>query len=352
MSLGGFGLNPFSDIKQAASDIVGATNSQPANQPFSANSPAFSGPAQKVAQPILGSAANQAGGAYPDSGSVLGASTINSTPAASPYSTGQQSILDSLPGQIGNISNTAGIAATQNAGDYSQKIQDFLAQQGLVQSGIDTQGQQNELSRIQGSRGVLDMIGQGIKSGGVQLANANAGSSSATEALARAYGILGRTQQSGVNNQYQQGVASIANSQHAADVGRNTGVADLQQSKQDMIGNIVQNANYQLGYLNQQLANASLPDRIDIQGQIDAIKQNATAALSQYDPTLSNGVAGINPASVDQNRTAAQQLSIAGAVPDTQFNFTSAIPTQFQGSGPFSSDLPVFATPNSKKVTA
>ena len=310
---------------------------------------------------ILGTTDPNAGGTTYGAGntSVLGLNTTDTSgtgtttgstaPALTSY---QQSLQTALPGMLGNISNTAGMTAGQNAGDYGTKIQDFLDSSRLAQSGVDTQGNQNELSRIQGSRGVLDMVGQGIKSGGVMLGNKNAGTSSATEALARAYGILGRTQQTGINNQYDQGQVGVQNAQHAADVNRGVGVRDLGQFKQDAIGNIVQQANYQLGYLNQQLANASLPDQINIQQQIDQIKQQATDAIGVHDPELSGGVAGINPTSTDQRRNAASQLSVAGTAPENQFSYTSQFPAQFQNTGPSASSLPLFQLPGSKKATA
>ena len=269
--------------------------------------------------------------------------------ANSPY---QQSLLDSLPGQLNTINSYATSAAQQGAGDYNTKVQDFLDQQRLQQAGVDTQNEQNELSKIYGNRGVLDMVGQGVRSGGVQLANRNAGSSSATEALARAYGILGRTQQTGINNQYQQGLLGVQNAQHALDVGRTAGVRDLTQNAQDTIGNIVQNANQQLSYLNSQLASASLPDQLNIQQQIDNIKAQATAALQPYTDQLNQGVAGISPLAQDQARVKAQQMSVAGTAPDSQFSYTSAIPAQFQNTGPFSSGLPIFVAPTGKKQTA
>lgn len=274
------------------------------------------------------------------------------TAPVDPYSTYQHSMLDSLPGQLNNISSTASLTANQQAGDYRTKVADWLDQQRLQQGNVDTQGQQNELSRIYGSRGVLDMVGQGVKSGGVTLANKNAGSSSATEALARAYGILGRTQQTGINQQYNQGQLGVQNAQHALDVGRVAGVRDLTQSSQDVVGNIVTNANQQLNYLNSQMVGASLPDRINIQQQIDSIRGQAQAALQPYTDQLNQGVAGIAPQSQEQNRITAQQQSVAGVAPENQFSYTSAIPTQFQNTGNFASDLPLFTNPNSKKATA
>ncbi len=288
------------------------------------------------------------------SASVLGANTYgggstanNAAPAHSSY---QQSLLDTLPGQLNTINSSAHQAAGTAAGDYNTKILDYLDSLRIGQNGINNQGVQNELSRKQGTQGVLDMVGHGIQSGGVTLANKNAGSSSATEALARAYGILGRQQQTGVNNQYNQGLNGIQNAQSNFDIQRASGQRDITQGKQDAVSAIVQGANQQLAYLDSQLINASLPDRVNIQQQQDAIRQDAANQLGQYDPQLASGVAGITPNSVDQNRASAQQLATSGTAAQNPFNFTSQFPAQFQ-NGPFSSSLPIFVNPN-KKVTA
>src|SRR5665213_242552 len=191
-----------------------------------------------------------------DPTSVLGANTTNTgttggttgstTPTNSAY---QQSVLDNLQPSLNNLYSTSSNQGNIASRDYGQGILNFITNQRLGQNAVDVQGQQNELSRIQGSRGVLDTVGQGIKSGGVVLGNDNAGSSSASEALARAYGILGRTQQTGINNQYQQGLSSVQNAQNNFNIQQNAGVQGLGVTKQDAVDNIVNNASTQLQYL-------------------------------------------------------------------------------------------------------
>ena len=291
--------------------------------------------------------------------SVLGMSTTGTTgtgttgtgSTAPSYNTYQQSLLDSLPQQLQTITGGAHQSGTTAAGDYNTKILDFIDSLTQGQNTINNQGVQNELSRKQGSQGVLGMVGRGIQSGGVQLANDNAGNSSATEALARAYGILGRQQQTGVNNQYVQGQNTIQNAQSAFDLQRQGGQRDITQGKQDATNAIVQQANYQLAYLDSQLINASLPDKLNIQQQQDAIRQDAMSQLSQYDPELASGAAGVTPSSQADQQAKAQQLATSGTAATNPFSYTSQIPAQFQGSGPYASSLPIFTSPG-KKTTA
>lgn len=283
-----------------------------------------------------------------------GSSTVN-TPAAAPsdpFTAQQHSLQNSLPGQISNIYNSSSDAATTAGRSYGSSILDYISSLTAGQDKLNSQGVQNELSRKQGSQGVLDMVGRGIQSGGVTLANRNAGSSSATGALARAYALLGRTQQTSVNNQYVQGENTINQNQHAFDMGNADSVRHLGEGKQTLIDNVVQSAQGQLVNLDNQLVNASLPDRVAIEQEKARIRDNASKILSGYDPSLTSGISNVHPATVDQNRLTAQGLATAGTAPENQFNFTDQLPAQFQNTGPFSSSLPVFALPGSKKVTA
>lgn len=233
-----------------------------------------------------------------------------------------------------------------NAGDFGGSIQDYVDQRQQSQNSINNDSVQNELSREQGQQGVLDMVGNGIKSGGVTLANNNAGSSSAGEALARAYGILGRQQSSQVGNQFAQGQNKVNTEENNLVAGDTTEARHVTQSKTDTINNIVNNARTQLANLNYYAASGNVNDRVDIENQIAQVKQQAIDALSAYDGTLSKGISGQTPQSAAGIRSTAQGLLTAGTAPESQFNYTTTPPPQLQGTGQFASDLPIFVSPN------
>lgn len=363
MGLFGLGLNPIQDVSKvfngavnAGNNVLGINNAPSGLSNFNTNAQTiatgnFNGtPTNSNTSSgntaVLGTKTGTPTGTLNSLGLNTGTS---STPA---YSTYQQSVLNNLQPSLDVLHNSTDAASATAARDYGQGVLNFITQQQLGQNAINSSSVQNELSRNQGSKGVLDMVGQGIRSGGVVLGNANAGSSSASEALARAYGMLGRTQQTGINNQYAQGLNSIGNQQTNFGLQQNAGVKQLGVTKADAIDAIVQNANTQLQYLQNQLVGASLPDRIDIQNQQQQIRDAAASQLAVHDPEISQGLSGVAPTSVDANRLQAQQLATAGTAPDAQFNYTSSLPPQFQDTGPFSSSLPVFANPTSKKVTA
>lgn len=285
-------------------------------------------------------------GKLPSGSNIAGSSLIADPNAPAPAaassgsgaSTGSADFNSSKNSALGSISDMI----NTGAGDFGGSIQDYIDGRATQQKSINSDAVNNELAREQGMQGILDMVGNGIKSGGVTLANSNAGSSSAAEALARAYGTTGRQQASSVGNQFAQGQNKIQNEQDALTAADATEARHVGQSKTDTINSIVNSARQQLSYLNQYAASASIPDRVDIENQIAQVKQQALDALSKYDGTLSQGTAAQAPQSGDQVRSSAQGLLTAGVAPASQFDYTTNIPTQLQGTGNFASSLPIF----------
>lgn len=247
-----------------------------------------------------------------------------------------------------NIYGTANEAAANAGNTLRGNILDFLDSMRMGQSNIDRQGVQNELSRLQGSNNVRASVGRGVQSGGVVLNNKNASTSSASDALARAYGDIGRREMSKVGNQYAQDQNALQQTQADYGMQRDTGVRKFGISKDQTVNNIVLSARDKLAALDGQMAQASLPDRINIEQEREAIKAQVLGQLQQYDQLLSEGIGGIQGTSPDARRLEANRLATAGVAPDTSFNFTSDIPTEFQNTGPFASGLPIFTFPRKR----
>lgn len=332
--------NPLANVQVPKSNTVNISNPLAidnryagGNQPGSTNNATASGGGGNV----LGTTSNAPPTATPLP--IATGPTAAQTQASSDFNTG-------LSTANSSIANATG----QAAGDYNTSILDYLAGIKSSQNTINSNSVQNELARQQGLQGVRDMVGNGIQSGGVIIANDNAGTSSAGEALARAYGILGRQQASSVGNQAAQGQNKIntdeANLVAAEQQFQNV---DNPQKKADTINGIVTNAQSALSYLNQQAAYASIPDRVNIDQQIATIKANAIAALSAYDAELSQGIAATGPEAQPQVQADASKLLNAGTAPASQFNYTTAIPASLQGTGQFSSDLPIFTSTQGNK---
>lgn len=246
---------------------------------------------------------------------------------------------------LGSVNN----AITGGTQGFNSSILDYLDSRKTQQNNIDSERVQNELARQQGFRSITDMVGNGIKSGGVILANDNAGSSSAREALARAYSTIARQQASTVGNQAAQGGSKIDAEQAALAAADVTQGRHTQESKTNTINTIVSNATDALTRLNQQAAYASLPDRVQIDQEIARIKQEAMSSLSAFDNELSNGIAGQGPADSNTTRAKATTLLTAGVAPENSFNYTSNVPAELQGTGQFASSLPIFTAPTNRR---
>lgn len=256
--------------------------------------------------------------------------------------------------QKNNIYGSATDAANGTGGQLRSNILDFV--QGLQQGqrGIDSKASKNELAKIQGTNGILASVGRGIKSSGVMLANRNAGTSSAAGALAAAYGDQGRRQLASVGNQYALGNEDIKLDQTNLDEQRNTYVGrKYGESKTQAVNNIVLEARNQFAQLDAAMANASLPDRIAIEQEKEKVRTQVLGQLQQYDQLLQSETGKVHATSQDQRREEAQRLATAGTdLGADAFQYTTETPTQFQNTGPFASDLPLFSTNRSKRQFA
>lgn len=240
------------------------------------------------------------------------------------------------------ILNSANTAAQQRGLEYKQSIDRWGLGAKQAQQGLDNRGINAEMAKSQGIKGVLGMVGRGIRSSGVMLANKNAGDSSAAGALANAYGDVGRRQASGVNNAYGLEMNQIGLDQQNLEAGNALTLKEFEDNKQTVVNTIVSEAENALAALDAQIAGASLPDRIAIEQEKQNIRNNAMAQLTQYDSTLAEQRAKANPIDANARRTEAARLGSLGQASNMDFGYTTDVPGQFQGSGPYSSELPVF----------
>jgi len=274
---------------------------------------------------------------------LSGASGGGGSSAASSAAAATAAALAGYNTQKNNIYGTALDAANSLAPTYEQNILETIRNLNQSQSTINNQRIQNEAAKIQGTRDISDMVGRGIRSGGVTLASRNAGNSSATGALANAYGELGRRELSKVGNQFA-----------TADAGINTAQEDLtyqlQQAPEKFrvglmqnVDNIVAQARDQLASLDAAMSSASLTGRIAIDQEKQAIKNQVLGVLDQYNTKLASGVQGIQASGADDIRAKANAQLVAGQAPATAFNYTTEAPAALQGTGPVASELPIYA---------
>lgn len=252
--------------------------------------------------------------------------------------------------QKSNIYGTSRESAENAALGRQSSILDFIQNLKTGQRNINERGVQNELGKRQGTRSILDMVGRGIRSGGVMLGGRNAGDSSAMGQVARAYGEYGGRQQADVNNQYELENRNIGIQQADFETQRATGLRKFDEGKVQTVNNIVLDARGKLAQLDAAMAEASMPERIAIEQEKEAIKAEALQILSRYDQQLAQGAQGVQPMSTQGRQAEAFSLANAGGVPTNPFDFSTQTPAQFQGTGQFGASLPIFTLPRRREV--
>lgn len=259
---------------------------------------------------------------------------------------GYNNVVSGFGNQKQNIFNTAGEAA-RNAGiGYKGSILDFIDSLRTGQQQIDNRGINNELARQRGTSDVLGMVGRGVRSGGVTLSNKNASDSSAAGAISRAYGDIGQRNLSKIGNQYEMENRDIDMAQQNFDQQERAGIRRITDSKEQTINGIVTEARNQLAALDAAMASASLPERIQIEQEKEAVRRQVLGELSQYDNMLTEETTKLAPMGADMRRAEATRLGSLGRAPASTFDYTTETPAQFQNTGPFASELPIFTYRN------
>ena len=255
------------------------------------------------------------------------------------FNTGKNVLWDSL--------NRAG---DNKATEYRSSINDWLNQDKAAQDAINAKGVNAEMARNQGVSGIRSMVGNGIKSAGVMLANKNAGSSSAAGALANAYGQLGQRQMQSVGNQYGVAQNQIGLEQQNLEGARNIQKGKFNDYKTQTVNAIVDDAQRQMAALNADAANASLPDQIAIQQEVERIRAEAMGKLQQFDSLLQTQAQATNR---EQRMTEAQRLASMGKGGENPFQFTTDnVDQQFQYQAPAGGGLPIYTYNNKNKYQA
>ena len=119
------------------------------------------------------------------------------------------------------------------------------------------------------------------------------------------------------------------------------------EDKTNIVNSIVSQAEESITALNNMAANASITDRMDIEAEKTRIRATANAELQKYDSELTKIK---NAQSDEQRRSEASRLASLGTAPTEQFNYSTQMPTQWQGTGPFASEMPIFTYGRNKRT--
>lgn len=248
--------------------------------------------------------------------------------------------------QKGSIYSSAADAANNSGIGLRNSILDLVDSLRTGQSQIDNRGINNDLAKQRGVADIYGSVSRGIQSGGVTLANKNANDSSAAGAIARAYGSIGQRQLSDVNNQYELENQDISLAQEDLNRQSQSGLRRIQGSKEQAVNTIVSEAQNSLAALDAAMANASLPERIAIDAEKNNIRADVMNRLSAYDGELQQGVGSVRALDPNARMAEATRRGALGQAPEASFDYETEAPAQFQNTGPYASQLPIFTYRN------
>lgn len=284
-------------------------------------------------------------------GPVLGASTTNNTnPTISdPFAQyGGKAAYDAKVGEINvgksNALNSANSSMDSGLRSGRSNILDFIGGATTKQQGIDQSRANAQFSLQEGKGDIMDMVGRGVRSGGVMLANKNAGSSGATGQIARAYGELGNREARDVGNQFALENQGIDLQQNELNTGFETQKRKIDEFKVGQAEEIAGTARNALAALEATRMGASLPQLFAIDQEVQAIKDATMAKLGELDSLLQTERGKINPAGQQQTMAKANEMRTAGTGGPQMFNFnTNAAQMQNAGPSVAGAELPIYS---------
>lgn len=250
--------------------------------------------------------------------------------AVESFNQGRDNVYESARSQVGSF-----------VGNQKNNILDFIDSLRTGQQGIDRGRVKAQLGKERASDGIMGMVGRGIKSGATMLANKNAGDSSATGAIARAYGELGNRQQSDVNNQFGMENADLDVNQQALETQRKSGLRRFDTDQDNQVNGIVDQARQAFAALNEAATGAGIEERIAIAQEKEKIRNDVMSRLSVLDKTL-RGASDVKAMGREGVLQEAGRLDQLGQGEASQYNFTDQAPVALQG-GFQPGQLPIYS---------
>lgn len=261
---------------------------------------------------------------------------------------GGKAAYDAQVGEINtgksNALNSATASQDASLRSGRSNILDFIGGATTKQQGIDQSRANAQFSLQEGKGDIMDMVGRGVRSGGVMLANKNAGSSGAAGQIARAYGELGNREARDVGNQFALENQGIDLQQNELNTGFETQKRKIDEFKIGQAEEIAGTARNALAALEATRVGASLPQLFAIDQEVQAIKDATMAKLSELDSLLQSERSKINPAGQQQTMAKANEMRTAGTGGPQMFNFnTNAAQMQAQGPSVAGAELPIYS---------
>jgi len=206
-------------------------------------------------------------------------------------------------------------AATQQGTDvrnkYQADVQKFLATIQNGQDDINSGKANNALNLRRSMSNIAGGIRQGIKSGGVQLANMNATDSGAADAMARAYAQMGNQQAGDANNEAALKFGELDTTQVKLNRDRDEGVQGFDREREAEVSRIRGDLRNKLAALDAQAAAEGVNGVVDM-GIVDAVVNQAVSQLAAVDSMRQRRLGAVKALGMDQVNQRAAEMDSAG----------------------------------------
>lgn len=194
---------------------------------------------------------------------------------------------------------------------YQADVQKFLATIQNGQDDINSGRANNALNLRRSMSNIAAGIRQGIKSGGVQLANMNATDSGAADAMARAYATMGNQQAGDANNEAALKTAEFDVNQTKLNRDRDEGIAGFDRERDAEVSRIRGDLRNKLAALDAQGEAEGVTGIVDM-GIVNAVVNEAVARLAAVDKMRGQRLGGVKALSANQVNQRAAEMDAAG----------------------------------------
>lgn len=234
-------------------------------------------------------------------------------------------------------------SVTDTAAGYDSASSDFLSKIRTGQEDINTGRTNNALGLRRTISNIANGIRQGLRSGGVTLANMNASDSGAAEAMARAYADTGNAQWMDANNQAELKNQELETGQVRLNRDKEEGLRRLSEYVPRETGRIRGDLFNKLQVLDTQAQNSGVAGAVDM-GIVERVIAEAIAQLSQVDARRNAGLGEVRGLTADEINQKAAQMDIAGMNGVSPFAIPEGASLSMAGGGQGApiSQLPIF----------
>lgn len=200
---------------------------------------------------------------------------------------------------------------TDAGNTYDQKTRGLVNEVETGQGDINRGLGGNQLNLRQSMRNIIAGIQQGIRSGGVMLANGNAMDSGASDAMARAYAKVGNNQTGEARGEAATVNEDLQRQQGQLNQKRNEGVSDLNTYRDTETGRVRSDLGNKLDLLGSQAEGAGFGGVVD-RGITDRVIGDALARFMGIDQGRDQKLAGIRQWTPDEIMAEALRLEEIG----------------------------------------